>query len=156
MTLPIKTMKKLIFITIAIFLTLTTKAQEVDIQKTLANKIWKADVEAIKPKILLKLSFLPQLKNLSEREKEIVIKSTITTLEKKSYEFDGNGGYKVSFLGLEKNNFTGTYTFDKISKEFSLTAAGVTEKYSITTMTNERIHLTTLSNKTDLILISKK
>lgn len=149
-------MKKIILITITILFAIATNAQIKDFEKLAVKKTWKLDVEAMKPLLLLRLSFVPQMKDLSEKDKNITIEAILKTLENMLYEFDENGIFKVSFVGLEKNNYSGTYMLDSNLNELALTSVAQTQKYIIKSITNEEMQLTSISNKLDFILINKK
>lgn len=133
----------------------SAKAQEVDINKILINNIWKADVEAMKLQMLLKVASLPEMKELSAKEKEVIIKASIQTVEKMRYEFYENMEYKISLVGSDKNQTFGKFSINKFENKLTLISDDLSKEYSIISVTENRINLKSTSNRLDLILINQ-
>lgn len=127
-------------------------AQEVKIEQLLTSKVWKIDVDALKPLIMLRMAQMEEMKSLSEQEQKISVKAVVMTIEKMRYHFYNDFNFKIVFNPKTTQN--GAYEIIHKTNEIILKTNGEENKtYKIGTVEANKIHLISTGKNYDLILI---
>jgi hypothetical protein len=127
-------------------------AQDKDLKKILTAVKWKADIETMKPQLLLKLVSHPEMKDLSKEERELVFKSIFISLEKMRYAFGFDDSFK-QYIN-EETEYAGTFSIN--SKENELITNLEIEPnsvFKIVSFDSKKVVLHHQLRNTDLILI---
>ncbi|WP_412476229.1 hypothetical protein [Flavobacterium sp. TBRC 19031] len=127
-------------------------AQEVKIDQLLTSKVWKIDVDALKPLIMLRMAEMEEMKSMSEYEQKISVKAVIMTIEKMRYHFYNDFNFKIVFN--PNTTQSGTYEIIHKTNEIILKTNQEEDKvYKIGTVEENKIHLISTGKNYDLILI---
>lgn len=127
-------------------------AQDVKIDQLLTSKVWKIDVDALKPTIMLRMAEMEEMKSMSEYEQELSVKAVIMTIEKMRYHFFNDFNFKIFFNPNTTQN--GTYEIIHKTNEIVIKTNDEENKtYKLGVVEENKIHLISTGKNYDLILI---
>ena len=141
--------KKILLLFIVLLSANRAMTQEKHFKEVLTSKTWKVDVEAMKPSLLIKIGSVPEMAKLSSEEKEIVIKSLLSTFEKMKYSFFDDFTQQLS---IGEKITSGKYTISENQEQLTLTYDNKNESFSVLKFEEIKIFLKNNKTGTDLIL----
>ena len=139
-----------------LYFVLSTLKTKTDFKSILLLKNWKLDIESMKLGLMLKMTTMPQMKDLSRQEKEIHVKSTLMALEGIRYHFkdDYSLDYKILHNGEINYEIKGTFFIDQAKRQLiTNTVDDPNKTFQIIEVGENKIVLKSLSNNLDFIFI---
>ena len=126
-------------------------AQEVKPEQLLTSKVWKIDIEALQPIIMIRMAQMEEMKSMTEQEQKISLKAVLMTIEKMRYHFYNDLNFKIVYN--PKTNQNGKYEISKSNEIILKTKEEGDKIYKIGTVEENKIHLISTGKNYDLILI---